>query len=138
MLVRLSAVALAAVVLVAIVGPLLGLEPNRVNLPHMLQGPQAGAWFGYDELGRPLLDRVVSGARTSLLVAVAVVSLSLVLGTAIGTASAWAGGALDHVVVRIIDVFLAFPGILLAILYSCYVVLRCYLNSQLAPAMRLR
>jgi len=115
MLVRLSAVALAAVVLISLAGPLLDLEPNQVNLPHMLQGPGADALFGYDELGRPLLDRVVSGARTSLLVAVAVVSLSLVLGTAIGTASAWAGGALDHVVVRIIDVFLAFPGILLAI-----------------------
>jgi peptide/nickel transport system permease protein len=62
-----------------------------------------------------LLDRLVSGARTSLLVATMVVCLSLLLGTLIGTVSAWLAGTVDHVVVRIIDVFLAFPGILLAI-----------------------
>ena len=115
MLIRVSSGLLAAVVLTALAAPLLDLDPNRVSLPHMLHGPGPEALLGYDELGRPLLDRLVSGARTSLLVALAVVSLSVVLGTLIGTTSAWVGGMLDHAVVRIVDVFLAFPGILLAI-----------------------
>jgi peptide/nickel transport system permease protein len=99
----------------ALGGGWLGLEPDRVDLPHILAGPHAGAWLGHDDLGRPLLDRLVVGARTSFLVAFAVVSLSLVVGSLVGTASAWVGGVWDHVVVRIIDIFLAFPGILLAI-----------------------
>ncbi len=99
----------------ALTGPLLPLDPDRVALEHVLQGPGAEAWLGWDALGRPVLDRLVVGARISFLVAALVVSLSLVLGTAIGMVSAWVGGALDHVVVRVMDVFLAFPGLLLAI-----------------------
>lgn len=101
--------------LLALLAPLMDLDPNRVSLPHMLEGPGPHALLGHDELGRPLADRMLTGARTSLLVAVAVVTVSLLLGTAIGATSAWLGGAVDHVVVRVIDVFLAFPGILLAI-----------------------
>jgi len=112
---RLAFAMLAALTVLAVAAPLLDLDPHRVSLPHMLQGPGRDALLGYDELGRPVLDRIVSGARTSLLVALAVVGLSLALGTVVGTASAWVGGVLDHAVVRVIDVFLAFPGILLAI-----------------------
>lgn len=115
MLTRAAIALLAGWVALALLGPLLGLDPHRVSLPHMLQGPALEAPLGFDELGRPLLDRLVSGARTSLLVATMVVCLSLLLGTLIGTVSAWLAGTVDHVVVRIIDVFLAFPGILLAI-----------------------
>jgi len=111
----LAAAVLAGWSLLALLAPALDLDPHRVSLPHMLQGPGPGALLGHDELGRPLLDRLVTGARTSLLVAGSVVAVSLLLGTAIGTTSAWLGGAVDHVVVRVIDVFLAFPGILLAI-----------------------
>ena len=111
----LAAAVLGGWSLLALTAPVLDLEPDRVSLPHMLQGPGPHALLGHDELGRPLLDRLVTGARTSLLVAGSVVAVSLLLGTAIGTTSAWLGGAVDHVVVRVIDVFLAFPGILLAI-----------------------
>ena len=93
----------------------LGLRPDLVSLEHILQTPSGSAVLGYDELGRPLLDRLIAGAHVSLLVAFAVVALSLVLGTLIGTTSAWLGGNIDHLVVRVIDVFMAFPGILLAI-----------------------
>ncbi len=99
----------------AVFGFALPLTPNRIDLPHVLAGPGPDALLGYDELGRPLLDRLVAGARTSFLVSVFVVSVSFVLGTAVGTLSAWRGGAIDHVTARVIDVFLAFPGILLAI-----------------------
>ncbi|MDX1512740.1 MAG: ABC transporter permease [Gammaproteobacteria bacterium] len=102
-------------ILSALTSPVLPLSPNEVQLPKVLAGPMADAWFGHDELGRPLLDRVVAGARTSLLVALSVVSISIVAGTLIGMISGWLGGVWDHVMVRIIDVFLAFPGILLAI-----------------------
>lgn len=115
MLTRAAIALLAGWIALALAAPLLGLDPHRVSLPHMLQGPALEAPLGFDELGRPLLDRLVSGARTSLLVATMVVCLSLLLGTLIGTVSAWLAGTFDHVVVRIIDVFLAFPGILLAI-----------------------
>ena len=101
--------------LAATIGPLLPTSPNHIELAQILAGPSLGAWLGYDELGRPVLERLVAGARTSFLVASAVVSLSLVIGAFIGIVSAWLGGLWDHVIVRITDVFLAFPGILLAI-----------------------
>ncbi len=102
-------------ILAASLGPLLPASPNRIELAHILADPSRNAWLGYDELGRPVLERLVAGARTSFMVASAVVALSLVIGTFIGIVSAWLGGVWDHVIVRITDVFLAFPGILLAI-----------------------
>jgi len=99
----------------ALFGGWLGLSPNEIHLPKILHGPGLHTWLGYDDLGRPLWDRLVAGARTSFLVAVVVVMLSLLAGTLIGAVSAYAGGWWDHLVVRVIDIFLAFPGILLAI-----------------------
>jgi len=101
--------------LAALLGPLLPTDPNRIELAKILSSPSSAAWLGYDELGRSVSQRLVAGARTSFLVAFAVVSLSLVVGTFIGVVSAWIGGLWDHVIIRLTDVFLAFPGILLAI-----------------------
>jgi len=106
---------LAAWVVMAGAYAVLPLHPNAVHLDRILASPGPGAWLGYDDLGRPLWDRLVAGSRTSLTVALWVVSLSLVAGTLIGSVSGYMGGWADHVVVRVIDVFLAFPGILLAI-----------------------
>lgn len=99
----------------ALFGGWLGLTPDLIQLPKILQAPSMESWFGYDDLGRPLFDRMVAGAQTSFLVAIVVVAASLVIGTSIGAVSAYVGGWWDHVIVRIIDIFLAFPGILLAI-----------------------
>ena len=99
----------------ALGGGWMGLDPNHIDLPKILQAPTAHTWLGYDDLGRPIWDRLVAGAKTSFLVAVLVVLISSVVGTAIGSISAYLGGWWDHVTVRIIDIFLAFPGILLAI-----------------------
>src|SRR3569832_1476819 len=74
-----------------------------------------GPWLGYDDLGRPVWERLVGGAQTSFVIAFAVVSLTAIMGALIGTVSGYLGGWVDHVVVRIIDIFMAFPGILLAI-----------------------
>lgn len=101
--------------LMAVFGPFLPLQPAHIELDHILDGPSMDAWLGYDDLGRSLLDRVIIGAQFSFFVAVLVVSVSLVIGTLVGAVSAYVGGWLDHVIVRIIDIFLAFPGILLAI-----------------------
>jgi len=99
----------------ALFGGLMGLNPNHIELPKILLEPGADAWLGYDDLGRPLWDRLVAGAQTSFVVAVVVVFLSSIIGTVIGAVSAYKGGWIDHLIVRIIDIFLAFPGILLAI-----------------------
>ncbi|MEM7254499.1 MAG: ABC transporter permease [Pseudomonadota bacterium] len=99
----------------ALAGSLWASDAAEVHLADVLRAPSADAILGRDDLGRSVFARLVAGAQTSFFVAVCVTSISLALGTLIGTASAWIGGALDHWVVRIIDVFLAFPGILLAI-----------------------
>ncbi|MCS3903921.1 peptide/nickel transport system permease protein [Methylohalomonas lacus] len=106
---------LAAWSLAALLAPWLPLAPDQIGLARILEIPQPAAWLGYDDLGRPVLDRLIVGARTSFIVAAAVVFLSLLVGTTIGLFSAWFGGWFDRVIVFITDVFLAFPGILLAI-----------------------
>ncbi|KHD09583.1 ABC transporter permease [Candidatus Thiomargarita nelsonii] len=104
--------------LLAIFGPWLPLEPNYIILPNILQPPSLSEWLGYDDLGRPILARLIMGASTSFFVAFWVIFVSATVGTLIGTISAWLGGTVDLILVRIMDVFLAFPGILLAIALS--------------------
>jgi len=99
----------------ALLSPLLTLHPYQMQLPEILAAPDSHHWFGFDDLGRPVFDRLILGARTSLLVAFSVMSVTLVIGCTIGVFSAWSGGWIDSAVMRICDVFLAFPGILLAI-----------------------
>lgn len=112
---RLAMAVVVAWALLACFGWLLPLYPADIDLERILAPPGREAWLGYDDLGRPLWDRVAVGARYSFFVALFVVSISACVGTLIGAVSAYAGGWVDHVVTRIIDVFLAFPGILLAI-----------------------
>jgi peptide/nickel transport system permease protein len=71
--------------------------------------------LGFDDLGRPIFDRLIVGAQTSFFVAFSVVAISLLVGSCLGTASAYFGGWIDLAFTRVIDIFLAFPGILLAI-----------------------
>ena len=101
--------------LIAFIGPLLPLSPDHIELAHILAPPGADALLGADDLGRSMAARVLEGAQTSFIVACWVVLLSTILGTFIGILSGYLGGRWDLVVVRIIDIFLAFPGILLAI-----------------------
>lgn len=103
---------------VAIVAPLLPLDPDRIELSSILAGPSAHHWLGFDELGRSIADRLIIGARTSFVVAVCVVSATLLVGSAIGVGAAYWGGWIDRLVVWTIDLVLAFPGILLAIVLA--------------------
>lgn len=102
-------------VLLGLSGLVLELEANRVNLEAILAPPGRLSLLGNDDLGRPVLDRLLVGARTSLLVGLGVVAISATLGTLIGALAGYAGGLTDLVLTRVMDVFLAFPGILLAI-----------------------
>ncbi|MEW8625786.1 MAG: ABC transporter permease [Candidatus Thiodiazotropha sp.] len=88
---------------------------NQIDLQRILMRPGDQGLMGYDDLGRPILQRIWVGAQVSLLVSFGVVSLSLLIGTAVGLFAGYQGGWLDLILVRIMDVFLAFPGILLAI-----------------------
>ncbi|MGB5442502.1 MAG: ABC transporter permease [Gammaproteobacteria bacterium] len=106
---------LASWALLSVGGQYLSLTPNLIQLERILETPASGALLGFDDLGRQIDDRLIIGARTSFLVAFWVVGLSVLLGTLLGTASAFYGGWWDRVMVQIVDVFLAFPGILLAI-----------------------
>jgi len=99
----------------ALFAPLLPLQPDHIDLQQILAGPGQDNWLGNDDLGRPLLDRLLLGARTSFTVALGVVLISSALGTLLGTFAAYVGGAADRILTRVIDIFLAFPGILLAI-----------------------
>jgi len=101
--------------LLSLLGQWLPLDAHQIELESILQGPGSSHWLGYDDLGRPVFDRLLAGSYTSCVVALTVVSLSLVIGTILGTMSAYLGGVFDLVITRIIDIFLAFPGILLAI-----------------------
>jgi len=101
--------------LVSIFGPLLDLTPNQIDLPRILAAPDMIHLLGSDELGRPVLDRLIMGAQTSFLVAIWVVAISAICGTALGAFAAYRGGMADLLLIRVIDIFLAFPGILLAI-----------------------
>lgn len=93
----------------------LPLTPDRIALEHILDPPTSAALLGYDDLGRDIASRLLVGARTSFLVAVWVVGLSMLFGTLFGTLTAYRGGWWDRVAVLLVDTFLAFPGILLAI-----------------------
>lgn len=102
-------------VVLAVASLWLPLSPEHIALEHILQSPTLANGLGYDDLGRPVLDRLLLGARTSLAVAFAVMLISLVVGTVVGVLSAWWGGYADQLLMRITDIFLAFPGILLAL-----------------------
>jgi peptide/nickel transport system permease protein len=100
----------------ALFGPLaVPHDPASQELALRLQGPSAAHLFGLDELGRDVLARIVYGARVSMAVGLAVVTVSALLGTLLGATAGYFGGRVDDSISRVIDVLLAFPGILLAI-----------------------
>ena len=102
--------------LCAIAGPLLiRVDPDAIDLAKSLAAPSLAHPFGCDQLGRDVLARVIWGARLSLAVSVSVVAISALVGTFIGSMAAVAGGRIDNLIMRGVDVVLAFPGILLAI-----------------------
>jgi peptide/nickel transport system permease protein len=103
-------------VLAAILGPSLApFDPAAQELALRLEGPTGAHWFGLDELGRDIFARVLAGARISLLVGLVVVGVSSTIGIALGSVAGYFGGRVDEAISRVIDILLAFPGLLLAI-----------------------
>lgn len=85
------------------------------DLGNILQMPSAEHWLGTDPFGRDILTRLIFGARISLMIGLAAVSVSLIIGGFLGAITGFYGGKLDNVIMRFMDVFLAVPSILLAI-----------------------
>ena len=112
---RWAGLLLALWTLVAVAVPWLPLQPDHIALEAILAPPGGAHWLGADDVGRPVLDRLLVGARTSFWVACWVVGLSLVAGTLVGSLAGYLGGAWDRALVLVMDIFMAFPGILLAI-----------------------
>ncbi|HNU82539.1 MAG: ABC transporter permease [Acidobacteria bacterium] len=114
--VLLGGILVGVFVLAALLAPWLApCDPAAQRLEQRLEGPSAAHPLGLDELGRDILSRLLHGARVSLLVGLAVVALAGLFGGAAGALAGWAGGAVDAALMRLADVVLAFPGILLAI-----------------------
>jgi peptide/nickel transport system permease protein len=116
----LGLIIVAALILIALLAPLVagGVSPIEQNLAGRLQPPSGAHWFGTDELGRDIFARTVYGARATLAI-VALVGLIVVpVGLAIGTASGYAGGVVDTILMRITDIFLAFPSLVLALAFA--------------------
>ena len=95
-----------------------GIDPAQINLSALMQGPSADFFLGTDELGRDMLTRLGLGMRLSVFVGLSVVCVCAFIGTLVGIISGYCGGWVDSLLMRITDVFLSFPGILMAIAFA--------------------
>jgi peptide/nickel transport system permease protein len=115
-MIRVGSLIVALTVFAALAGPwLMPNDPAAQELSRRLEGPSLAHPFGLDELGRDILARIIAGARISLLVGLSVVGVSSTLGMLLGSIAGYVGGRLDDAISRVMDVLMAFPGILLAI-----------------------
>ena len=102
----------------ALLAPLLAThDPSTQNLSQRLARPSAAHWFGTDELGRDVYSRLLYGGRITLGMVVAVVVMVAPLGLAVGCIAGYAGGVWDRILMRVTDVFLAFPRLILALAF---------------------
>jgi len=116
---RLGVAVVGGLGVLALLGPeLTPYDPATQALERRLEAPSVGHPLGTDALGRDVATRVVYGARVSLLLSVAVVAVRLVVGTAIGVAAGYAGGVVDSSLMRLADIQLAFPGLVLALVVA--------------------
>lgn len=114
----LGLIIIAFLALVAIIGPfIMPFDPNQSDMSQSFRWPNATHWFGTDQLGRDIFSRIVSGARISLTVGLSAVAISLVIGVVLGSVAGYRGGKTDTVIMRIMDMMLAIPSILLAIAF---------------------
>jgi len=112
-----GSVILLGLVIAVLVGPLFWRLPiNDIDFKAKLKGPSWSHPLGTDDLGQDLLARMLYGGRISLAVGIAAMLIAITIGTAIGAISGFAGGAVDHVLMRITDMFLALPGLPLLLL----------------------
>ena len=106
---------LALILLVALIGPMLTpYNPLDLDPAVQLERPSAQHWFGTDEFGRDIFSRVIAGARLDIAVAVGITVLALVVGSLIGATAGFYGGRFDDVIMRLVDILMAFPSFILA------------------------
>ena len=105
------------IVLTAIFAPIVtgGVSPTEGNLLNAIMPPSQDHIFGTDKLGRDIFTRVIYGARTSLAASFAVVAIILIVGTFLGIIAGYFGGWVDVIIMRISDMMIAFPGLVLAL-----------------------
>jgi peptide/nickel transport system permease protein len=112
-------VTVALIIVAAVLAPLLAPFPaDAGTATHpfaVLRPPSAAHWFGTDQVGRDVLSRLLYGARISPLIAVAVLAIACAIGIPLGLAAGYFGGWLDEVIMRVTDIFLAFPPLLLSL-----------------------
>lgn len=120
-----ASIPLVIVLLIGIVGPLIvSYNPLEINLRGRLQPPRAKlldgntAWFGTDQLGRDIVPQVIHGARISLIVGTSTILIAGIVGVTAGLIAGFYGGAVDTVIMRLVDIQLSFPPILLAIVIA--------------------
>ncbi len=109
-------IVLAFMILAAIAAPVVAPMDPLEQSAALLEPPSGGHVFGTDELGRDIFSRVIFGARISLTVGIVAVGIAASFGTLLGLVAGFTGGWLDSLLMRSIDVLMAFPGIILAIL----------------------
>jgi peptide/nickel transport system permease protein len=111
-------VVISILLLTALVAPLIApYEPNIVNLGNALQAPGAAHWFGTDELGRDILSRIIHGTRISLTIITIVSVIVGPVGLLVGTTAGYFGGWYDTIMMRITDIFLSFPSLILSLAF---------------------
>jgi len=121
--------------LVAVAGPyLVKADPAAQDLPLRLQGPSSAHPFGTDQLGRDILTRVVYGTRISVQVGALVLFVAVTIGVPLGAIAGYTGGWVDEVIMRITDIFLSFPSIVLAMAISVVLGKGIY-NAMLAVGL---
>lgn len=114
--VRIALAVVALLVVAAVAGPWISPhDPDAIDLTARLQGADAVHWLGTDHLGRDILSRLIAGVRVSLGVVAVTLALILVLGIVVGGASGFIGGRTDQLIMRVTDVFLTFPTLVLAL-----------------------
>ncbi|WP_376775961.1 ABC transporter permease [Rhizobium populisoli] len=111
-------VVITILLLTAIVAPLIApYDPNVINLANTLKPPSAANWFGTDELGRDIMSRIIYGTRISLTIITIVSVIVGPIGLLVGTTAGYFGGWYDTIMMRITDIFLSFPSLILSLAF---------------------
>lgn len=110
---------IGVVFIIALFAPIIAPhDPMKINLPSRLTPPGVQYLFGTDNLGRCILSSIIYGARATLFVGIIIVLISALFGTILGVIAAYKGGIIDEIIMRCVDVLLAFPGMILALVIA--------------------
>jgi peptide/nickel transport system permease protein len=107
---------LSIIILAAVLAPLIAThDPAQHNSSDALSGPSGSHFFGTDQFGRDVFSRTLFAARMNLIIAFVIVGIAFTIGTALGVTAGWVGGLVDVVIMRVVDIALAFPFLVLVI-----------------------